>query len=354
MRGSPFFFLEGAMNNQQPNGPQEGSEAGVPRPSGNGNETSSPQGSQSYANESSGSAATVEGGPLLVRKATGPRTVEGKQSSSRNALKHGIFSDVALLKGELRPKYDSLLNGLREALQPVGKLEELLLEKLATTAWRYRRLIQAEVAEIRKGIDFMRWDQQTRDGNEVNEIGNEISAALGDVSLLILRIANPFVLERCLDLLAELREQFKEIGFTESDNEILSQIYGNAYVTNLGDNLYKEYKLWLATAEAPEDERIAEGYASPEECKSNVLEAIDKEIRRLKQHRKAQAAIETQRLEVEAVRRVVPESPALDRLLRYEASLERSFDRTLSQLERLQRMRTGQIVPPELKVRVSG
>jgi hypothetical protein len=34
-----------------------------------------------------------------------------------------------------------------------------------------------------------------------------------------------------------------------------------------------------------------------------------------------------------AVRHSVPESPALDRLLRYEASLDRSFDKTLSQLE---------------------
>jgi hypothetical protein len=42
----------------------------------------------------------------------------------------------------------------------------------------------------------------------------------------------------------------------------------------------------------------------------------------------------------------------LDRLLRYEASLDRSFDRTLSQLERLQRMRLGQPVPVLPKVEV--
>jgi hypothetical protein len=40
----------------------------------------------------------------------------------------------------------------------------------------------------------------------------------------------------------------------------------------------------------------------------------------------------------------VPEAPQLDRLLRYEASLERAIDRTLTQLERLQRMRLGQPV----------
>ena len=48
-----------------------------------------------------------------------------------------------------------------------------------------------------------------------------------------------------------------------------------------------------------------------------------------------------------------PESPALHRLLDYEASLERAFDRTLSQLERLQRMRLGQAVPPQIDVNVS-
>ena len=44
----------------------------------------------------------------------------------------------------------------------------------------------------------------------------------------------------------------------------------------------------------------------------------------------------------------------LDRMLRYEASLERAFDRALNQLERQQRMRLGQPVPPSLKVELSG
>ena len=68
----------------------------------------------------------------------------------------------------------------------------------------------------------------------------------------------------------------------------------------------------------------------------------NREIRRLREHQK-----------VEAVRRSVPDSPTHDRLLRYEASLERSFDRTLGQFERLQRMRLGQPVLPKLEVRHS-
>src|SRR5438876_9184083 len=52
-------------------------------------------------------------------------------------------------------------------------------------------------------------------------------------------------------------------------------------------------------------------------------------------------------------RHCLANGPGLDRLLRYEASLERTLDRTLSQLERLQRMRLGQPVLPKLEVRHS-
>jgi hypothetical protein len=44
-------------------------------------------------------------------------------------------------------------------------------------------------------------------------------------------------------------------------------------------------------------------------------------------------------------------SPEL--LLPYEGGIERQFDRTLTQLERVQRMRLGQPVPPPAKLEVS-
>jgi hypothetical protein len=35
-----------------------------------------------------------------------------------------------------------------ETLQPVGRIEEILVEKLAMLVWRYRRLLQPEAAEV--------------------------------------------------------------------------------------------------------------------------------------------------------------------------------------------------------------
>lgn len=83
------------------------------------------------------------------------------------------------------------------------------------------------------------------------------------------------------------------------------------------------------------------------------MKQVDAEIERLSNYQKLLKENEVKRMEIEAKRSLVPESPALERLLRYEASLERSFDRTLSQLERLQRMRRGQPVPPTVKLELS-
>jgi hypothetical protein len=91
-----------------------------------------------------------QGSPAVARRATGQRTAAGKQRSKYNALKQGLFSQVVVLEGELRPQYESLLATLLEHFQPVGSLEQVLMEKLAMLLWRHRRLVVAEGAEIRQ------------------------------------------------------------------------------------------------------------------------------------------------------------------------------------------------------------
>jgi hypothetical protein len=92
--------------------------------------------------------------PPPTRRSTGPRTPQGKERSKHNALKHGIFSKVAVLKGEPRAEFDSLLSGLWEDRCPVGTLEEVLVEKLAVTLWRIRRVIIADSAPADWSTDF--------------------------------------------------------------------------------------------------------------------------------------------------------------------------------------------------------
>src|SRR4051812_29064557 len=103
-------------------------------------------------------AAKVAKGAHLIRGRTGPRTVRGKEKSSQNSVKHGIFSKVVLLPGESQVEFDALLRGLCEDFQPVGTFEDGLVEVLAVTRWRQRRLLIAEGAEIQAGREFIDWD----------------------------------------------------------------------------------------------------------------------------------------------------------------------------------------------------
>lgn len=85
---------------------------------------------------------TIEKGlPAPIKNHGGPKSQQGKEKSKFNALKHGLYSNVILRSGESQSEFDSLLSGLRMEFEPEGTLEELLVEKLASLFWRYRRLI---------------------------------------------------------------------------------------------------------------------------------------------------------------------------------------------------------------------
>jgi hypothetical protein len=298
-----------------------------------------------------GAAAEAQSGKVATSRAngaSGPRTTQGKQRSRCNATKHSIFSQVALLKDESRAEYDALLNGLRENLQPEGELEEQLVEKLALFTWRHRRMIIAETAEIRKATEFLLWDADQQQAERTNKISDYSIRYEGG---LIREIANAQVLDTCLDLLKELGDRIEDDGFApKSDAQILTKLYGEPSQEKWQKTLFDSYRDWSRTAECSEEERQQHAYATPEKCKKSFLEELDGEIKRLERYKKTRASMESERMKLEALRQHVPLTPQFDHLLRYEASLERNFDRTLSQLERVQRMRLGQPVLPKLEV----
>ena len=79
---------------------------------------------------------------------TGAKTSEGKAIVAQNAIKHGLLSHKLILGEEDLDCWKILLNGLVETLLPVGMIEQLLVEKIAISFWRQRRLVGAEVAAI--------------------------------------------------------------------------------------------------------------------------------------------------------------------------------------------------------------
>lgn len=55
-----------------------------------------------------------------AKKSTGPVTVQGKQTVSNNALKHGVFSKTLILTDEDPDEYKSLLDQLLQELHSSG------------------------------------------------------------------------------------------------------------------------------------------------------------------------------------------------------------------------------------------
>jgi hypothetical protein len=67
---------------------------------------------------------------------------------STNATKHSILSDRLIIDGEKTADYAKLLQELGTALNPVGLVEAALVERIAISMWRQRRLVRAEAAAL--------------------------------------------------------------------------------------------------------------------------------------------------------------------------------------------------------------
>jgi hypothetical protein len=93
-------------------------------------------------------------------KSTGPKTPQGKVYSRTNSLKHGLFArhwvDFAVL-GEDPQEYEKLLYDFCDQYQPIGRTEELEVERIVLCWWRLKRAWRYENAVIHIGVrDFAR------------------------------------------------------------------------------------------------------------------------------------------------------------------------------------------------------
>ena len=117
---------------------------------------------------------------------TGPRTLEGKRKSSRNALKHGLLSSQILLEHENAEELEAFREELYADLQPIGALEETLVEKIVTCAWLQKRALGFETA-------LMKYEYSTaRALSSVDVIEGEES----EIILATLRMLNSGALDR--------------------------------------------------------------------------------------------------------------------------------------------------------------
>ena len=255
------------------------------------------------------------------RGASGPRTRAGKLRSRYNATKHAIFADGLIRKEESRSEYLALVDDLAESCHPVGKLEQILVEKLATLVWRHRRLLKAEAEIDSVADDPEKENKKTRVAAPQVLPGPQIPinrALMGD------GVTGPAT---AVELLKYVQETIAREGADwERDRWAMEFLYNPACESGLVEKYRKI------------------------ESTEMILSLFEEEIRQLERMTLGQPKVSEGRKRSVAL---LLETAAVDRLLRYEGTLERGFDRTLTQLERLQRLRLGQSVPPPIKVSLS-
>jgi len=87
------------------------------------------------------SAAQIEANRKNAQKSTGPVTPEGKAKSGRNSIRHGILSRIIPIDA---PGYRELLVGLYTSLKPQDELQRMMVDQIAITTMRLRRIWAAE------------------------------------------------------------------------------------------------------------------------------------------------------------------------------------------------------------------
>ena len=99
------------------------------------------------------SMAQIQANRSNAQKSTGPRTAEGKERASQNAVKHGLLAQEAVIVGEDPAEFEMYRQGMLQTLVPIGPVEVMLAERVVGLSWRLRR------AERLQNIAFAALDE---------------------------------------------------------------------------------------------------------------------------------------------------------------------------------------------------
>ncbi len=114
-------------------------------------------------------AAQQQANKQNAQHSTGPRTAEGKQRSSQNALKHGLCALDPLIPGEDPDAFQQHFCEIELDLQPASAIESHLVEQIADVSWRLKRLSRIEAAVITAFYDATA-EQPLNQGNHTDQL----------------------------------------------------------------------------------------------------------------------------------------------------------------------------------------
>ncbi|HTM39861.1 MAG TPA: hypothetical protein VL177_03075 [Terriglobales bacterium] len=260
----------------------------------------------------------LETNQINALKSTGPRTAQGKRNTRFNAVKHGFFSRQVVLSskkiGEDPAEFEALLRKLRHHYHPADISEEIQVEIIAVCLWRERRALRCELGEV----------GHARDMNRRHNLFTAVTTSDSPAKRI----------------LQVLRKGDLEM---DRDGELSSATKATLSALFHWDEL--------------DDAVLEKSGARPDGARQIALlqDLLHQNIQEAIQHFGAFQEESEKNQERQVIERYsIPDDEALNRILKYQALNDRRLQRALIQLERLQRQRKGDYVPPPVKVSVDG
>jgi len=116
----------------------------------------------------------AEANRINAQRSSGPKTELGKSRSKMNALKHGFSAKKVVIGDEDPREFDALRAMLECDFQPETALERELVDQLAGSLWRLRRVpaIEAAIVKAREEKAYSRVYSKVQ-RNTMSHIENE-------------------------------------------------------------------------------------------------------------------------------------------------------------------------------------
>jgi hypothetical protein len=103
-----------------------------------------------------------------AQHSSGPKTVEGKARSSRNAVTHGFTAQRLSLPPDQQEQYDELREALRQELTPEGLMEILAFDQLVREAWKLQSIQAMEDRLLSEGLKSVQEEETAKTLDRLN------------------------------------------------------------------------------------------------------------------------------------------------------------------------------------------
>jgi hypothetical protein len=321
-----------------------------------------------------------------AKRSTGPRTSSGKAVTRLNAIGHGLRALSPVLPGERPKDWADHRAGIVTGLAPLGTLECELAERVALLTWRLRRVVAYEVAATAAGLDAA--VAHARGENEEPDpfagllsfrtpprtyavVRKELDATRENVETFArtavlfawLQAAAP---DERLDGEDAVHLIHEATGYTPHGDEEVTDVFDRDFLGQLGvpeewRDEPEEWDGWTAKAVMAGVKAVAEddGTTAPALVARAIREAgRSAEAERLRVVRVEAELVPLAERAAAAERAgrglaVLPDSVAVEKVMRYETHLGKQLVQTLHLLERLQAVRSGNPPVPPVAVDVT-